>query len=191
MAYIYIPDKLDPKKDNSFFVLLGLGVGALAIWYFYFREKSNGKSDSEKGNESWAIFNKNPLNIKRSGIKYPGEITPEGNTFKQFETWEDGILGAIIHLNRYHKGEVIKGRKLNTIRKIISTWAPSYENDTNNYIAYVSKQTGINADTILNFEKRTIWGILKAMANREDGKATKEVNETRFLNAWNKFENLK
>jgi hypothetical protein len=192
MAYIYVPDGQTIKKDDGLFVLLGIGVGAALIWYFYFREGSGGgKLDSERGNETPAVFNKNPLNIKVNKYKYFGEITPKGNKYKQFNSWENGVLAGIYHLNRYFSGE-ITGSKLNTIRKIIYTWAPPSDgNDTEGYISYVSKQMQTGQNTILTFEKNTIGKLVKAMANREDGKATQEVTKVRFEKAWEKFENKK
>ena len=42
---------------------------------------------------------------------------------------------------------------LKTIKDIINRWAPSHENKTNDYIDFVSKETGIAKDQILDLNK--------------------------------------
>ncbi len=65
------------------------------------------------------------------------------------------------------------GRKLVTIRQIISRWAPSTENNTEAYITMVSKAVGIGADVMLprpKAETKNVWAsILWAIALHENG----------------------
>jgi hypothetical protein len=61
---------------------------------------------------------------------------------------------------------------LYTIRTIIRRWAPSNENDTNAYIANVSKLTGIDPDEPIGIpsEAPSRWiAIGLAMAFQENG----------------------
>jgi hypothetical protein len=179
----------EPPKTGSLhkingvmnYAFIGIGLGALGIWYLH-----RGKKDAERGNHTWAMFNKNPLNIKTGSKRYQGEITPQGNIYKQFSNWEDGIAAAIFHLKRYFEGDVT-GKRLNSIRLIINTWAPPTENDTNTYIQKVSTATQIQADRVLTFDYDTIWRLVKAMSQQEDGEATKEVTAERFKKAWTKI----
>lgn len=62
--------------------------------------------------------------------------------------------------------------RLYTIRTIIRRWAPSNENDTNAYIANVSKLTGIDPDEPIGIpsEAPSRWiAIGLAMAIQENG----------------------
>ena len=89
------------------------------------------------------IRNNNPLNIRRSKDKWQGlDAKQSDSLFFKFESMEMGWRAAFIILTKtyYHK------YRLFTIRKIISRWAPSVENDTDAYIKKVSDLTGIDAD---------------------------------------------
>lgn len=164
------------------YAFIGIGFGVLGYFFFH-----RGKKDAERGNQTWAMFNKNPLNIKVGSKRYQGEITPQGNTYKQFSNWEDGIGAAIFHLKRYFEGDVT-GVRLNTIRLIINTWAPPSENRTDIYIQNVSKTTQIQADKVLTFDYDTIWRLVQAMSQNEDADAHKEVTLDRFKRAWAKLQ---
>jgi hypothetical protein len=88
--------------------------------------------------------------------------------FVQFKSLEYGWRAAFYLLTRtyYHK------YRLYTIRTIIRRWAPSNENDTNAYIANVSKLTGIDPDEPIGIpsESPTRWIALGvAMAIQENG----------------------
>ena len=89
------------------------------------------------------IRNNNPLNILRSKDKRQGlDANQSDSSFFKFESMEMGWRAAFIILTKtyYHK------YRLFTIRKIISRWAPSVENDTEAYIKRVSDLTGIDPD---------------------------------------------
>ena len=89
------------------------------------------------------IRNNNPLNIRRSKDKWQGlDAKQSDSLFFKFESMEMGWRAAFVILTKtyYHK------YRLFTIRKIISRWAPSVENDTEAYIKRVSDLTGIDPD---------------------------------------------
>ena len=89
------------------------------------------------------IRNNNPLNIRRSKDKWQGLAAKQSDSsFFKFESMEMGWRAAFVILTKtyYHK------YRLFTIRKIISRWAPSVENDTEAYIKRVSDLTGIDPD---------------------------------------------
>ena len=89
------------------------------------------------------IRNNNPLNIRRSKDKWQGlDAKQSDSSFFKFESMEMGWRAAFVILTKtyYHK------YRLFTIRKIISRWAPSVENDTEAYIKRVSDLTGIDPD---------------------------------------------
>jgi len=80
--------------------------------------------------------NKNPFNIKRSSNMWLGKI-PFSNstdkTFEQFESLDFGLRAGIKLLIKY-----IRVDKLKTVRDIISRYAPLSENDSEQYIKFVT-----------------------------------------------------
>lgn len=64
----------------------------------------------------------------------------------------------------------IVNRKLNTIRLIISRWAPPSENNTELYIRKVVELTGIPENMVISFYDREIMiGLFDAMCMMEVG----------------------
>ena len=103
-----------------------------------------------KKNEPRGIRNNNPLNI-RIGNKWYGEVQcPTDNQFEQFTRMEYGVRAGYLLIKRY-----IEKYHLNTIKLIVSRWAPTSENNTNAYIASVEKLSGIPADKELRFRDYT------------------------------------
>jgi hypothetical protein len=195
--------------DDKKWVLIGLGVGAAAVALLSsFKNKEDteggqptntkgknmnqGKTDSaeNRGGASFAMFNLNPLNIKPQKKKYPGEISASGTKHSMFDSWTSGTAGAMIRLWQYMNGQVDggaypAGTKLNTIEKIINTWAPKYDgNDTEGYIGFVVKNTGIGRTTPLRWEQETISVLVSVMAVREDRNAARFVTDDVLLGAW-------
>lgn len=111
------------------------------------------------------IRNNNPLNI-RIGNTWLGEVAkPTDPEFEQFVSIEYGLRAAFIILRRY-----IKRYKKNTVRLIVSTWAPSTENNTEAYIKHVCKDAGISEDQVIDYEDgTTLIKIVEAMAFHECG----------------------
>ena len=115
------------------------------------------------------IRNHNPLNIRRSKDQWQGLRAVQTDAqFCQFETLEYGWRAAFKLLTRtyYHT------YGLNTIRAIISRWAPANENNTRAYIANVSRLTGIDPDEPLGIPsmQSARWMMVgMAMAIQETG----------------------
>lgn len=111
------------------------------------------------------IRNNNPLNI-RIGNSWLGEVkNPTDNEFEQFVHVCYGLRAGFILLKRY-----INRYKLNTIKKIISRWAPSNENNTRSYIDHVAKRMNIGPDTPLHYEdKDRICALVYEMVYEENG----------------------
>ncbi len=132
----------------------------------------------------FATFNKSFGNIRNAGRKYKGEISPKKNIYKKFSAWKYGAAAMVAHLQRYINGTIGFGN-LNTITKIINTWAPPSENDTKAYIAFVVKESGIKATTVLDWkDKATLWKVSKAMSKMESRQATAFYTEGVFNDAW-------
>lgn len=113
------------------------------------------------------IRNNNPLNI-RVGNSWRGEVLHSTDKyFEQFQTMEYGIRAGFFILKRY-----IKHYGRNTIRKIISAWAPANENNTASYIQTVSRRSGIAPEQAIRIEdKDTMVSIVSAMIYVECGRS--------------------
>lgn len=111
------------------------------------------------------IRNNNPLNI-RIGNRWQGEVeNPTDTEFEQFRDMIWGLRAGFVLLRRY-----IERYRLNTIRDIISRWAPSTENNTRRYIEQVCDWTDIPEDKPLNFNNSDEMCLLVwAMARVETG----------------------
>lgn len=111
------------------------------------------------------IRNNNPLNI-RIGNSWRGEVEhPTDKEFEQFIDMRWGLRAGFVLLKRY-----IERYGLNTIRDIISRWAPSTENNTRNYIVLVCDWTDIPEDKKLDFNNSGDMTLLVwAMARFETG----------------------
>lgn len=112
------------------------------------------------------IRNNNPLNI-RVGNVWLGEVkNPTDPHFEQFNSMEYGLRAGFILLRRY-----IRHYKRLTIEDIISSWAPSNENNTKAYIATVVKVSGIPSNRILHYsDKESMCKLVDAMCFVENGK---------------------
>lgn len=121
------------------------------------------------------IRNNNPLNI-RIGNVWLGEVTkPTDPDFEQFCTIEYGLRAAFVILRRY-----IRRYGHDTVRKIISRWAPSNENATENYITLVSASMNLSPDEPLKYEdKETMCKLVSAMCLVENGQKVDEAKITK------------
>ena len=123
------------------------------------------------------IRNNNPLNI-RIGNVWLGEVTnPTDPDFEQFCTIEYGLRAAFVILRRY-----IRRYGHNTIRSIVSRWAPSNENNTTAYINHVAAQMKLDADAPIKYEdEKTMCKLVSAMCLMECGK---KVDEKKIAKAY-------
>ncbi len=126
------------------------------------------KKSSPRGGKEGVrgLRNDNPCNIRRTKDKWQGMRKVQmDKAFVQFESRLWGYRATFVLLKNY----IRKGT--NTIGKIIARWAPSSDgNNTQAYISYVSKSTGINASHVLRFEDRDdLVSIVQSMAQVESG----------------------
>lgn len=113
------------------------------------------------------IRNNNPGNIVISNNSWQGKIAVAQNTDGHFEQFTELYYGlralAKLLVNKVNDGQ-------NTIRKILVSYAPSFENDTSGYINYVSTKSGINPDEPLNMNSNTLAALMRAICEQENGK---------------------
>ena len=124
-----------------------------------------GRSKGDKRG-SRGLRNDNPLNIRHGKSQWVGMREKQTDkSFVQFTARVYGYRAAFVLLRGYI------GRGADTIGRIIARWAPSRDgNNTQSYINYVSKSTGINASHALKFEdKNDLVEIVRSMAHMESG----------------------
>jgi hypothetical protein len=111
------------------------------------------------------IRNHNPGNIRKTSIKWDGEVGGGDATFETFCSPEYGIRALAKLLINYNK---LHG--LNTIRGLINRWAPPSENDTDEYVRFVEKKTGYPADQVLDMGSPAMLVFLcRAIIHFENG----------------------
>ncbi len=94
--------------------------------------------------------NNNPLNIRISKEPWKHKVSPNTDgSFEQFTSTPYGYRAALITMRTY-----INKYGLNTVRQIISRWAPENENNTANYINRVCEYSGLKPDTIISANDR-------------------------------------
>lgn len=90
-------------------------------------------------NEAWRITkglrNRNPGNLRfiAPSRAYRGQVSDDGTGFGVYESDELGVRALGQTLLAYDR------RGINTVRAIISTYAPASENDTASYVRAVSR----------------------------------------------------
>lgn len=110
--------------------------------------------------------NHNPLNIRLTHDKWVGRCSEQ--TDKEFVQFTSDLYGFRSAFRIIHNG-FRYGR--NTIRKIVSRWAPPNENNTDNYVRYISDMVSVSPDEVLNYDNLDIMSaIVLAMAKMESGK---------------------
>lgn len=122
----------------------------------------------------------NPLNIRyNASNNWVGKVLPpaEGKygLYERFNDMAHGYRAAFVLLRgkRYILGGI------NTIRKIITQWAPkSDHNYTDSYITNVSRLTGIDPDKVIARNDRdSLSKILYAMSISENGYKDTDKND--------------
>lgn len=120
------------------------------------------------------LRNNNPGNIKEfSGdrTQWQGErATDDDPVFEEFTYMWEGVRALAVTLLTY-------SRKygLNTVRGIISRWAPGSENNTAAYIASVSAALGVKPDQVIDVRARLL-PLVKAICVHENGKMAVALN---------------
>lgn len=128
------------------------------------------------------IRNNNPLNI-RKGSSWKGELPNQSDpAFEQFVSMEYGIRAALKLMRNHISGFNGLRPPMNTLKKLISVWAPPTENATTRYVDFVSAQVGRSPNQILSAKDRSgLIDIARAMAFVECGVW---IERKKFESAW-------
>ena len=123
------------------------------------------------------LRNNNPGNIRKNSDVFQGEKTSSDKEFKQFKSMAYGYRAIFKILSNYYRNY-----KLDTIRKMISRWAPENENNTDAYIKAVSDYAGIPADDPINVNDREqMIRIVAGMSKVEKGR---EADMSDVITGW-------
>ena len=111
------------------------------------------------------LRNNNPGNIRRNSDVFQGEINPSrAKEFTQFKNMAYGYRAMYKILSNYYNKY-----QLNTIRKMISRWAPENENNTAAYVSLVSSYSGVGPDDLISFDREQMIRIVAGMSRVENG----------------------
>ena len=107
--------------------------------------------------------NKNPMNVVKTNIQWDGKVPSNDPTFEQFKSYSYGIRAGAKLLVNY---QALHG--INTVRGLISRYAPAHENPTDAYIQSVAKAAGVGADEAINVKEKLPL-LVKAIIHFEIG----------------------
>lgn len=118
----------------------------------------------------------NPTNL-RWAEGYGTHNTKSGD-FAVFPTLDEGVLAAARQL------QILGTRGINTVHDIASTWAPSNENDTNEYIRHVVKATQFGENDKLDLKNPAVLAKLISAMSQKEG-AGSRVSEGSVIQIFN------
>lgn len=107
----------------------------------------------------------NPGNIRHSKDDWQGKSADQPDrSFVKFDLPIYGIRAMVrILLNYERKG-------FDTIREVITRWAPPAENDTGSYVSHVASLVGVDADELIDLDRFDIMlPLVKAIIRHENG----------------------
>lgn len=108
--------------------------------------------------------NNNPGNLEFRG-QAGAAPEPGSGRFAKFQTMSQGVAALGRQLQLYG------ARGVNTLRGIISKWAPGHENDTGAYIRRMAQMTGLRPDQQLNLNDAGTLGLLiRGISTVENGR---------------------
>lgn len=156
-----------------------LALGGAALLYALSRTQAGAQAAGQvvaagaqavQGAGAWlmsqirGIRNNNPGNLVHTADQWEGmSATQTDASFVQFTAPEWGIRAMTRVLRSYFD------RGLDTITKMISSWAPPSENDTAAYIAAVSAATGLAPDDQIASFDAIAPQLVDAIIQQENG----------------------
>jgi len=159
------------KLTTTHYIIIGIIVLSLILYFMKDKIKSafaRGLQNNNPGNIDRQVdpTTGKYMNVGDAGYQpWKGEIRSDDSRFRKFARREDGYRAMFVNLRGYFS------HGLNTIDKIVTTWAPAKDNNnTKAYIAAVAKQTGIDPQKQLSFtDIPSIRKIVAAISQHENG----------------------
>lgn len=134
---------------------------------------------------SRAMRNNNPGNIRIANNSWVGKVPIEKNTDGDFEQFTKLFYGVralmLLILQDLQKSSTF------TISGLINEYAPSFENQTQTYIANVEKWTNISRNQRLYPTKNTIMILTKAIIRQESVKDFDKIKTIEYVKAWDEL----
>lgn len=117
----------------------------------------------EKTKAPRGIRNNNPGNIEfNARVQWEGQTGTDGR-FATFTRPEDGLRAVAKVLLNYQRKH-----GLNTVRELLTRYAPAFENDTGSYIDHVAARIGVTPDTSIDVAAN-LEPLLRAIVAHENG----------------------
>lgn len=123
------------------------------------------------------LRNCNPGNIRRSTDVFQGEKKSSDLEFKQFKSMAYGYRAIFKILSNYHRHY-----HLDTIRKMITRWAPANENNTEAYVKRVSEFAGVDSDERVDINDKSVMTRIVGGMSRVENGVDPEMND--ILAGW-------
>jgi len=134
------------------------------------------------------LRNNNPGNLIKTNIKWLGKIPNSKNTDVKFEQFTDIKFGIRAQLKDLIN-DINKGK--NTVRLLISEYAPSNENNTIAYIDSVCKTIGVTPnEKLTQINDQFLLKLTRAIYKVELGIAEKQITDNDILEAINSLGNV-
>lgn len=167
------------KKSIQIISLVGAGAAALLLYHVLTPKSKTTTTMAQNTKLPRGYRNNNPLNIRFNDYNdWKGKVLPNTDgAFEQFVSMAYGYRAAIYQIKKY----IERGK--DTISEIISTWAPSNENNTAGYISTVCSITGYTPATVIDTKDKMI-NLVYAMAIVENGR-TILPNRDEIIQGWN------
>ena len=118
----------------------------------------------------------NPFDLRDEGIPWKGLIGAK-DRFCEFDTIEHGLRAGFRDIHTAWKMD-----GLNSIRQIVSKYAPPSENDSTAYINAVCKETNLGPDDPLQLDvPENLCALGMAVLRQEQGKVDPSYNLTQAV----------
>lgn len=108
------------------------------------------------------IRNNNPGNIRKTATAWQGEVDGADGAFETFRDPEDGLRALARLLLRY------ADYGLDTVRAVLTRYAPACENDTDGYVAHVAARLGVAPDEPIRVGDH-LEPLMRAIVDHENG----------------------
>lgn len=108
--------------------------------------------------------------VPRENSRYYKTGTAPQQRFCEFKDAASGIRAIMRTLITYaDKRKAADGSAIDTVREVVSRWAPPTENNTNAYAAHVAKLMGVHPDEPINVKDyQTAYGLVTGIIAHEN-----------------------
>jgi hypothetical protein len=132
-----------------------------------------GRADLPRG-----VRNNNPGNLQQTTIPWQGKIpNPTDSRFEQFREYVWGVRAKIRDIT----GDISR-KGQNTIRKLITAYAPAFENNTASYITNLSNRMGMSPDALLDANNHAqMMRLCQHIAIIENGAPLPKIGQSQWI----------